>query len=148
MNGQTFYLSNMQPQIYGFNGGVWVNMENQVRKWNVSEVRDTMWVCKGGTIGNVYLDGKEQSGVIENSRMNIPVPKYFFMALVAKKNGSYKGMAFWAEHKENNDAALAKYMISIDELETRTGIDFFCNLPDQIENSVEAMNSPVSWGLQ
>lgn len=148
VNGQTFYLSNMQPQIYGFNGGVWVNMENQVRKWNVSEVRDTMWVCKGGTIGNVYLDGKEQTGVIENSRMNIPVPKYFFMALVAKKNGSYKGMAFWAEHKENSDAALAKYMISIDELETRTGIDFFCNLPDQIENSVEAMNSPVSWGLQ
>ena len=148
VNGQTFYLSNMQPQIYGFNVGVWVNMENQVRKWNVSEVRDTMWVCKGGTIGNVYLDGKEQTGVIENSRINIPVPKYFFMALVAKKNGSYKGMAFWAEHKENSDASLAKYMISIDELETRTGIDFFCNLPDQIENSVEAMNSPVSWGLQ
>lgn len=148
VNGQTFYLSNMQPQIYDFNGGVWVNMENQVRKWNTTDYRDTMWVCKGGTIGNVYLDGTEQSGVIDNPRMNIPVPKYFFMAVVSKKNGSYKGMAFWAEHKANSDTSLAKYMISIDELEKRTGIDFFCNLPDNIENSVEAMNSPITWGLQ
>ncbi len=148
VNGQTFYLSNMQPQIYDFNGGVWVNMEKQVRKWNDKSYRDTLWVCKGGTIGNVYIDGAEQSGVITDSRINIPVPKYFFMALVSKKNGSYKGMAFWAEHKANSDTSLAKYMISIDELEKRTGIDFFCNLPDQIENSVEKMDSPISWGLQ
>ncbi len=148
VNGQTFYLSNMQPQIYDFNGGVWVNMESQVRKWNNSSYRDTMWVCKGGTIGNVYIDGKEQSGVISDSRIKIPVPKYFFMAIVAKKSGSYKGLAFWAEHKANSDTSLAKYVISIDKLEERTGIDFFCNLPDKIEDSVEKMDSPISWGLQ
>ncbi len=148
VNGQTFYLSNMQPQIYDFNGGVWRNMEKQVRKWNDRSYRDTLWVCKGGTIGNVYIDGKEQSGVITNSKMNIPVPKYFFMAIVSKKNNSYKGMAFWAEHKANSDTSLAKYMVSIDKLEEMTGIDFFCNLPDQIENSVEKMDSPISWGLQ
>ncbi len=148
VNGQTFYLSNMQPQIYDFNVGVWVNMEKQARKWNDKSYRDTLWVCKGGTIGNVYIDGTEQSGVITDSRISIPVPKYFFMALVSKKNGSYKGMAFWAEHKANSDTSLAKYMISIDELEKRTGIDFFCNLPDNIENSVEKMDSPISWGLQ
>ncbi len=149
VNGQTFYLSNMQPQIYDFNGGVWVNMENQVRNWrDAKDAPDTMWVCKGGTIGNVYIDGKEQSGVIENSKMRIPIPKYFFMAIVTKKNGSYKGLGFWAEHKANSDKSLAKYVVSIDKLEEMTGIDFFCNLPDKIENSVEAMNSPISWGLQ
>lgn len=148
VNGQTFYLSNMHPQIGGFNTGVWVNMENQVRRWNTKDQRDTLWVCKGGTIDNVYIDNKEQSGVINDSRMNIPVPKYFFMALVLKKNGSYKGLAFWVEHKENSDSSLAKYVVSIDKLEEMTGIDFFCNLPDQVEKSVEAMNSPISWGLQ
>lgn len=40
------------------------------------------------------------------------------------------------------------YAISIDELEKRTGIDFFCNLPDAIEDKVEkAFGSAVSWGL-
>ncbi len=148
VNGQTFYLSNMHPQIGKFNSGVWSNMENQVRKWNTNNFRDTLWVCKGGTIGNVYLDGKEQTGVIDNPRVRMPVPKYFFMALVAKKNGSYKGMAFWAEHKANTDKDLKKYFISIDQLEDRTGIDFFCNLPDKIEENVERMNSHTSWGLQ
>ncbi len=148
VNGQTFYLSNMHPQTNGFNGGVWENMESQVRKWNTSSFRDTLWVCKGGTIYDVNLDGTMQTGLIPNDRLNMPVPKYFFMALVAKKDGAYKGMAFWVEHVANADSSLAKYMISIDELEERTGIDFFCNLPDNIEDGVEAMNSPSSWGLQ
>ncbi|MCD8281768.1 MAG: DNA/RNA non-specific endonuclease [Prevotella sp.] len=148
VNGQTFYLSNMQPQVYGFNAGVWENMESQVRKWNTSTWRDTLWVCKGGTIYDVLLDGVEQTGVIETTRTRLPVPKYFFMALVAKKSGSYKGIAFWAQHETNDDDRLINYVITIDELEQRTGIDFFCNLPDNIEEGVESMNSPGSWGLQ
>ena len=39
------------------------------------------------------------------------------------------------------------YAISIDELEERTGIDFFCNLPDDIENVVEANATPKAWGF-
>ncbi len=148
VNGQTFLLSNMQPQVYGFNAGVWENMEKQVRKWNTSTFRDTLWVCKGGTISDVYVDGQQQSGVIEAANLNMPVPKYFFMAIVAKKSGSYKGLAFWAEHEVNDDAALAKYVITIDELEERTGIDFFCNLPDNVEEGVESMYSLSTWGLQ
>ncbi len=147
-NGQTFYLSNMHPQNNTFNAGVWENMENQVRKWNTSSFRDTLWVCKGGTIYDVVLDGQTQTGVIPNEKLNMPVPKYFFMALVAKKDGVYKGLAFWVEHTASRDSSLAKYVISIDELEERTGIDFFCNLPDQIEDGVEGMCSPTSWGLQ
>ena len=42
---------------------------------------------------------------------------------------------------------LKKYAISIDELERRTGIDFFCNLPDDIENVVEANAVPAAWGF-
>ncbi len=152
VNGQTFYLSNMQPQINMFNSGVWENMEAQVRKWNTTTYRDTLWVCKGGTIDDVWLDGEEVTGVFPNgggsNALRMPVPKYFFMALVAKKDGSYKGMAFWVEHTANTDSSLAKYMISIDELEERTGIDFFCNLPDNVEEAVEAMDSPSTWGLQ
>ncbi len=148
VNGQTFYLSNMHPQVYGFNAGVWENMEKQVRKWNTSTYRDTLWVCKGGTIYDVYLDDGYEQGVISNSKLRMPIPKYFFMAIVAKKDSSYKGLAFWAEHETNDDERLINYVISIDELELRTGIDFFCNLPDNIEASVEAMNSPTSWGLQ
>lgn len=141
-NEQTFYLSNMQPQIYDFNGGVWGEMENQLRKWNVDSFRDTLFVCKGGTIA----DG--QTLTPTNSRMKLPVPKYFFMAILCKKNNTYKAIAFWAEHKADHSTRLLPYTLSIDELEALTGIDFFCNLPDNIENAVERVKSPTSWGLQ
>ena len=58
-----------------------------------------------------------------------------------KKNGQYGAFAFWAmnENKDRSYEALNSYIISIDELEQRTGIDFFCNFPDDIENRCEAM---------
>lgn len=65
--------------------------------------------------------------------------------------GGYKAIAFWVEHTNGTDTtagnALSKYIVSIDELERLTGIDFFCNLPDDIENVVEANAVPAAWGF-
>lgn len=138
-NEQTFYMTNMQPQVNGFNGGVWVNMEGRLREWNTSNFRDTLYVCKGGTI-----DHKNNIlRTIGSGRNKIPVPKYFFMAVLCKNkdnvNGGYKALGFWVEHKVNYDTDLSKYVVNIDELERLTGIDFFCNLPDNIENAVESL---------
>lgn len=145
-NEQTFYLSNMHPQIGAFNTGVWQTMETQLRKWNVDSFRDTLFVCKGGTIA----DGQTlvPSKLVYSSSMTLPVPKYFFMAILCKKSGTYKAIAFWAEHKADASVYLTPYTKSIDELEELTGIDFFCNLPDNVEDAVESICSPVSWGLQ
>ncbi|MCI5711491.1 MAG: DNA/RNA non-specific endonuclease [Prevotella sp.] len=84
-------------------------------------------------------------GTIENGQVLSPaksgllVPKYFFMAILCKRNGNYKAIAFWAEHtaKDTRNDKLSAYMISVDELEEKTGIDFFCNLPDDVETRVE-----------
>ncbi len=148
-NNQTFYLSNMQPQLSGFNSrrnesygySIWYNLENRLRNtYNTNTFRDTLYVVKGGTIDQnnyTWAQGRGQKLV---------VPKYFFMALLRKKNalktqGGYDAVAFWMEHKENTsskpDMQFKKYAVSIDRLEELTGIDFFCNLPDEIENKVE-----------
>ena len=136
-NDQTFYLSNMQPQLWEFNSNDgksnWYNLEIGIRnKYNKDGFRDTLYVVKGGTIdsGNcTYANG-------------LPVPKYFFMAILAKKNsnpslGGYKAIGFWMKHEANTDTNYKNYAVSIDELEQKTGIDFFCNLPDDIEAEVE-----------
>ena len=67
------------------------------------------------------------------------VPKYFFMALLCHTpEGQYKAMGFWVQHTDTNQSDdLTKYVVSIHELEQNTGIDFFCNLPDDIERQVE-----------
>ena len=141
-NMQTFYYSNMQPQLYNFNAGdnytgVWVHMEDQVRSW-VSKC-DTLYVVKGGTI-----DREDQilMRIKPNVEGGLIVPKYFFMALLAKSGNTFKALGFWAQH---NDVVLPSidlkdYVVSIDELEELTGIDFFCNLPDPVEKTLEGLS--------
>lgn len=40
---------------------------------------------------------------------------------------------------------MSYYMLSVDEVESRTGIDFFYNLPDDIENEVESSSNLSRW---
>ena len=149
-NRQTFYLTNMQPQVNSFNTGVWEAMERQVRTWNSNKFRDTLYIVKGGTIDdNNNIITRLGSGV-----NRIPVPKYFFMAVLCKNkdaaNGGYKALGFWVRHQRDNNTDLSQYVVPIRELEQLTGIDFFCNLPDDIENAVETLsreNIVRAWNL-
>ena len=144
-NYQTFYLTNMQPMKNAFNTGLWEKMESQVRTWNKISFRDTLYVCKGGTI-----DHSDQ--IIGNTSKGALIPKFYYMAILCKNKQGYKAMAFWVEHLidgvDHSGDNLKDYMISIDQLEERTGIDFFCNLPDDEENKVESNMSPAVWGFK
>ena len=143
-NIQTFYLSNMQPQRNVFNAGIWLKMENMVSTtWNTNAFRDTLYVCKGGTIDQPgQIMGKLNTGLI--------VPRYFFMAVLCKNSQGYKALAFWVEHRNEDHSKdnIIDYVMSIDELERLTGIDFFCNLPDDIEDTVEKVVYPTAWSLR
>ncbi len=146
-NEQTFYFSNMQPQYYNFNAGdgytgAWVIMENQLRKWtNQLAATDTIYVVKGGTI--------EDNQILEKVKGQLRVPTYFFVALLLKNSYGYRALGMWFEHTNTVTPGLrlADYCISIDELERLTGIDFFCNLPDEEENKAERSISLTAWGL-
>ncbi len=149
-NYQTFYMSNMQPQYGAFNGysgsnrGLWLRMEGKVQQLASNlDKNDTMYVCKGGCIDN-------EEYIIKRINNKLIVPKYFFMALLMKTSQGYSAMAFWVDQTASwrMDETLAQHAISIDKLEELTGIDFFCNLPDKIENEVEKNFYPKYWGLQ
>lgn len=145
-NTQTFYLTNMQPQYNSFNAGLWAEMENKVRTWTSTRTSDTLYVCKGGTIDGQVYEGK--SGTLQKIRNQLLVPRFFYMALLLKNSMGYRAMAFWTDQNTNhNTSDLSKYAITIDELERRTGIDFFCNLPDDLERQVESNLALNSWGL-
>lgn len=151
-NRQTFFLTNMQPQRNIFNAGIWLEMENKVTKsWWPTSAGDTLFVVKGGTIDAdkdiiEYISNNHKSATPLTGY--IPVPKYFFMALLRKQKTGYKALAFWVEHlsEDHSRDALGNYVISVRELERLTGIDFFCNLPDNIEEEVENVSAEnVKW---
>lgn len=143
-NKQTFYLTNMQPQYHDFNSGIWEKLEDKIRKaWVPSNTSDVLYVCKGGTID-------DENNRIKNINERLIVPKYFFTALLLKNSRGYRAIGFWMEHTAVNHSEdnLKDYAMSIDQLEQKTGIDFFCNLPDDIEQSVESSYAPNAWGLK
>lgn len=134
-NSQTFFLSNMQPQIQAHNGGVWNKLEIRVRdEWNRDSKRDTLYVVKAATI--------DDANILTHTSRGLIVPKYFYMALLSVKDGVYRALGIWSPHANGSTTEF----ITIDELEKRTGIDFFCNLPDDIENKVEATYDASYWG--
>ncbi|MBR1593498.1 MAG: DNA/RNA non-specific endonuclease [Alloprevotella sp.] len=154
-NQQTFYTSNMSPQNGVFNPGLWAQHEEFVRELgrkcyaqgssNYSRrFADTLYVVKGGTITSGQTIGTSYS----SAGVKMSVPKYYFVALLKVKNGVYNAIGFRFEH-----AALPAdpsfdafdYAMSVSELEEKTGIDFFHNLPDNVEQSVETTFSKSAW---
>lgn len=143
-NIQTFYLTNMQPQLNAFNTGVWESMESWLRGKNANSFRDTLYVVKGGTI-----DRADQ--ILKTLDNGLIVPKYYFCAVLCKNPQGYKAIGLWFEHKADSNTLSKKYVVNIDKLEELTGLDFFCNLPDDIENHVESLDVEkvcIAWGFK
>lgn len=147
VNGQTFYMTNMQPQIGEFNTGIWKEMEGKIRNfltYNKSTkpefANDTMYVCKGGTI-----DKSEQ--ILGYTKNKFIVPKYFFAAVMIKNKSGHKAIGFWFEHKKDYPSTekSSAHIVNIAKLEELTGIDFFCNLPDDEERLIENVNITPSY---
>ena len=151
-NNNTFYMSNMSPQLSSFNQGYWVTLEGLVQRLGRDKsFADTLYVVKGGTVAA----GQTLGTVSRSGGKRVQVPKYYFMALLKVKNGVYSSLAFWMEHKEygygyDSQAPLsviATHAVKVNELERLSGINFFPNLPDAQEETVEEQFVTANWGL-
>jgi len=132
-NVQTFYGVNMTPQNYELNGGAWANLENYVRSRSRSV--DTLYVVTGCTLD------RSLGYAIDNDGKQVRVPSGYFKALLAysknkvvgTKTAGYAGAAFYYDNEPYSGSFMNEIM-TIDELEHQTGIDFFVNLPAAIGN--------------
>jgi len=147
-NYQTFFLTNMQPQYPKFNASdysPWYRLEGMVRSWANATTTEMLYVVKGGTIEDDQILPTKVKGEMR-------VPKYFFVALLLKNAEGYKAIGFWMEHKSTflTQEPMKNFATNIRDLETKTGIDFFCNLSDDTENHVETLpveNVCRAWGV-
>ena len=140
-NEQTFYYTNMSPQKGYFNTGIWGDLEGKVRTWGRSDsFRDTLYVVKGAA-----LDKENQIWEYIGNDRTKPVPKYYYMALLCKKGETFKAIGFWMDQSTTVKPVLSECAKTIDELEILTGLDFFHNLSDNLENAVESKYALSAW---
>ena len=146
-NDQTFYMTNMSPQIANFNRGSWSTSEAHIQALGRDETfADTLYVVKGGTL---YGDDTTYGTIIRGEHP-VTVPRYYFVALLqCKKNldgdNGYKAIGMIADQMQSKVDWSAhtgtiggeSHLVSIAQLEQFTGIDFFHNLDDEIESRIE-----------
>ena len=150
-NEQTFYGTNIIPQLNEHNEGIWQNLENSIR--DIANASDTTYVVTGCVV--------EGSEIIEtdSAGKNITVPVALFKAVLRYKASDSKNVwtaaGFYTEHKNygSKSSDLKAVSMTIDELEEKTGMDFFVNLAGLIgaeEAAAVEAQEPSSysvWGL-
>ena len=138
-------MGNMSPQLASFNQKYWTGLETLVQDLGRNpSFADTLYVVKGGALSPLSSYGYAANG-------KMPIPHHYFMALLKVKNGVYSSIGFWMEHKNYGKTGKAnemgKHAVSVSALEKLTGINFFHNLPDNVEQRVESNLTLSVWGL-
>lgn len=125
---ESFLLSNMSPQVAGFNQGIWKRLENRVRIWAVEN--DSIYVITGPVLSNV------EKTIGENG---VGVPGYYFKIIMDISYPTYKGIGFLMKN-ESNPADIFEFAVTIDYLEELLNYNFF---PDQPIRDIEYVESRV-----
>lgn len=139
---QTTYYSNMTPQLDGFNGGVWATLEGDIQKiGNACSGSDTLYVVTGPIFDSGYITTVDKNDVV------CAVPTRYFKCImkVSFSNGSpvsATGAAYLLVHQ---NSGAERQNVSINDIESITGFDFFANVPTNLQNTAEAETHPTSY---
>ena len=144
MQAQTFYYTNSVPQWQnGFNSGMWSALENALQ--DIAQGEEIFVVT--GTSFNKGTTTKAISytSTPSDSGKSVPIPNYFYK-VVLKVNStssptSAKAIGFWFENKSYSNSEYSSYAVSVDQIEEWTGMNFFVNLSDSIEETAESNSS-------
>lgn len=132
---ETFLTSNISPQRNEFNSGIWNRLEQKVRYW--ASKYDGVFVVTGGVLkGPMETIGQEK----------VAVPKHFYKVLIDVNTGEPKMITFLIPHEPSNKP-LHEFVVSVDSLEALTGIDFFPELEDDVEDRLEASSDYKAWSF-
>tara|TARA_R110002050_G_scaffold288277_1_gene440136 strand:- start:11879 stop:12811 length:933 start_codon:yes stop_codon:yes gene_type:complete len=123
---ESFYMSNMSPQEPSFNRGIWKKLEAQFREWALAD--GSLYIVTGPVLKN---------GLAKMGSNGVSIPKYYYKLALDMDADELGAIAFLLPNK-GLKADLQDFIISIDSLESVTGIDFFARLDDQLEAQFEA----------
>lgn len=121
---ETFQMWNMSPQEPSFNRGRWSDLEAQVRKYITYET-DTLFVVTGP----VFICNKGSIG-----ESDVTIPGFFYKVVYCPRRG---GIGFLMPN-DKLKSPTHSWQVSIDLIETLTGIDFFPQLPQKLQDEIEA----------
>ena len=133
---ESFYMSNMSPQHPSFNRGIWKKLEGNVRNW-ASDNGEIYVVTGPILIGHYSTIGYN----------GVSIPNYYYKVILDYREPELKGIGFILPNQKSSQS-LQSFAITIDEVERKTGIDFYHALPDGIENQIESTIDISKWSFR
>lgn len=125
---ETFYMSNMSPQKPYFNRGIWKNLEALVRQWGMNTKTHVV-------TGPIF---KDNIGVIGGN--NVTIPGYYYKVIYQPETNLMIGFIL---PNEKSSKPLDAFVTSVDSIESITGIDFFYQIEDDLEDVLEAKKGDI-----
>jgi endonuclease G len=123
----TFLLSNAVPQQPSVNTGAWRRLENAIRR--AARSSDRVHVFTGTLFeGEPKTIGPGQ----------VAVPSHTYKVILLIQGDSTKMFAAIVPNQENVSGSLEQFSVTVDEVERRSGLDFFSELEDALENELES----------
>ncbi|PRX56346.1 DNA/RNA non-specific endonuclease [Flagellimonas meridianipacifica] len=130
---ETFYTSNISPQDRDFNAGIWNRLEQQVRYW-----------CKKYGDLVVITGGILERGLEEIGEEDVDVPRYFYKIIYRETADGVEIISFVMPNQES-DLPLQDFVVTLDEIERQTNIDFFYEQPKDWQNQLESRVELSNW---
>lgn len=131
---ETFLMSNIVPQRRALNAGEWRALEQKIATSYPGRYGE-VWVVVGPVFDRP--PARLPSGVAR--------PEAFFMVVVDETDRGLRTQAVILPQELPAGARRADFRVSIDEVERRTGLDFFVELADEAEAALEALVTPRVW---
>lgn len=132
---ESYFYSNMSPQLPDFNRELWADLEAKVRGYIFRNPSSRLFVVTGPVI-----DAECQK--VPRSVNELRVPKAFFKVVADLEQK--RAIAFLVPHA-NSESPLQDFACRIDSLETLLGMDFFANLEDGLEAELESQKNLADW---
>lgn len=132
---ESFYYSNMSPQLDVFNRGGWAELEALLRAYVSRNPGVQLYVVTGPVL-------REGLPKIERGVNRVSIPEYFFKVALDLDNG--RAIGFILPNKKI-DAPMEAYALTADEVEQRAGLDFFRLLPEARQAALESRLDKAAW---
>lgn len=130
---QSFLLTNVAPMHKALNEGGWAKLEEKVREWTARD--SALLVFTGPVVSD--SDTTLQQG-------RVTVPSAYYKIIMAPCVRPVRAIAFIYPNGHSN-GRLRQYAVSVDEVERRTGLDFFSTLPADDQQRLESTANLDAW---
>ncbi len=132
---ESYFYSNMSPQLPEFNREIWADLENTLRAYMYAHPDVELMVVTGPLL-------EKDLPKIERSVNGLSIPSAFWKVAVDLKNE--RGIGFIIPHA-GQEYPLSTFAVTINEVEQKTRLDFFHLLPDELENRLEQQLNKTDW---